>query len=138
MKESLRFLLSILLVTLLYSCVDRKQTLRNDAQEIMQELADKTQAIETIDDLLAVKGRLQQLFDELVDVIIKIRSHELHDCVNREATPQDSTLSNQLCQELNRILQIPGAQSIMEAVQRPSLEKLDAFEKKRAMRRQAV
>ena len=133
------FPLLLFLLILTTSCRQSDESYRLQGNEILQKLVEETEQIETLEELIHSCPHLKMLFDELVAVIIKLKSwqikHGAYESPNED--PEDHALRLKLCQELNRLFRIPGGRELIEKSQEKALEHLDAFEKKQARKQKS-
>jgi hypothetical protein len=88
--------------------------------------------IRSRDDLVEHAPRLQELFNSLVDVIIKAQEFkDKHPEESDLSINKESMESDQLRIELNRVLHMEGGREVIEKAQEAALNRLDAFEKAR-------
>ncbi len=120
---------------LFWSCHDPQRAHKETCAHVTKQLLEECSQIETFDDLLTVKGRLSELFDELVDAIIQARKWELAHPDSYMPSEEEIALSEELRKEMDRLYRIPGAQYIIERCEHKALEKLDAFERKQGKER---
>lgn len=132
------FQLAIFLV--LFSCGSRSaEDYREEGQKVIQKLVDELSKIESKADLLHSSGTLKSLFMKLTDIMIAARDHHENDSY-AEPLPfsaKDKELSERFRTELNRIYEMDGCKEVIEKCQEEALNKLDAFEKNLAFKRES-
>lgn len=100
---------------------------RDEGDSITKALITEFQHIRTKDELIDHSIRLRQLFDDLVDVMIRaaeFRKEHPHAFLSL----RESTLSDQLRTEMNRILSIEGTREFMEKIQETALSRLESYD----------
>lgn len=105
---------------------------QEEGEGVTRSLVQELQSIHTREDLLNSSASLQGLFDKLVDVMIAAQQYrDKHPQLDQNVVSKPNReLSDQLRIELNRLFQIEGGREIIEKYQDPSLQRLDAFERK--------
>jgi hypothetical protein len=136
MKKSFQFIIIFTLISLIANgCHSRSlKDFRQESEEITHSLIDQLHQIQNRDQLLASRVRLKRLFNELVNVMIASEEYRQTQ-FSKDIPPlsdNNHLLSDQLYQELNRIYAIDGCRQIIEKCQEEALNRLDAYEKKRA------
>ncbi len=103
---------------------------RAEGEGINRALVAELNQIHSRDDLLAHADKLKQLFNELVDVIIRAQAYkDKHPDDGLSDPPRkDHAISDQLRIELNRVLHMEGGREVIEKAQEEALNRLDAFE----------
>ena len=130
------FVFFVGLLALLFSC--SPQTLsdfKHEGEAISKLLVEELKQIRSRDDLVEHTPKLQQLFDSLVEVIIQAQEFKRkHPQVSLEnSSHKEQSVSDQLRIELNRVLHMEGGREVIEKAQEASLNRLDAYEKTRAL-----
>jgi hypothetical protein len=123
----------ILIITILASCQPSSEDdFKQETKAICEHIASNLSTVSSLEDLEKLKPSLKNSFEDLVDLLIQAKRFEIENGWNlssplssEQAHAQDTLLS-----ELNRVLQIDGAQDLIESIQRNSLERLDNFDKK--------
>lgn len=131
-RLSLLSLCSTFGIALFLSCSSPSpESFREEGNAITKTLIKELQQIHSRDELVQRTETLEELYHRLVEAMIAARKFQES---NPDARPfplsaSDRQLSDKLRNELARLYSIPGARKIIEASQRPSLNKLDVFEK---------
>ena len=130
------FFVSILigLITLLFSCSTQSLTdFRDEGEAVCRLLLSELKQIRSRDDLIVHAERLRELFDRLVDVIIRARVFkDTHPEASIDsAFFKEQVVSDQLRIELNRVLHMEGGREVLERAQESALNHLDAYERSR-------
>lgn len=97
--------------------------------EIQSQLIGELEGVHTLHDLFGKQEALSSLFDELARVAIEARRYQIRTHTSWEVPPDSSTKSQELEQQMERVLQIPGARAFLEKCQSRGFERIDAFEK---------
>ena len=95
---------------------------------IVNALIAELKQIRSRDDLLQHTSKLQQLFNALVDVMIRAREYKDHhpEAALESLRPKEQLAADQLRIELNRILNIEGGREVIEKAQEEALNHLEA------------
>lgn len=118
----------------LHGCSPRHlDDFREESKGTIHALVLELQQVRTRDDLQPHASRLEKLFDELAFTMIEAqRFKEAHPHAEASAAfKRDSTASDQLRVELNRVLNLEGGREVIEKAQEAALNRLDAFEQTR-------
>ncbi len=104
-----------------------------EGEGITRALVIELKQVRTRDDLLAHAAKLQQLFNALVDVIIRAQEFkDLHPNAQPSNTyVNEQIMGDQLRVELNRVLRMEGGREVIEKTQEEALNRLDTFEQSR-------
>lgn len=116
--------------TLFLSCSSRNlEDFRDEGEGITRALTAELKKIRSRDDLLVHAPKLKELFESLVDVIIKAEEYKnTHLEAELPLAPKkEQSASDQLRIELNRVLHIDGGREVIEKVQEEALNRLDRF-----------
>lgn len=89
----------------------------------MRSLVHDLRTIKTKQDLINISPKLEQRFNELVDVMLK--AEQLRAEMGNSFNNQDFALSDELRVELLRIYQLPDGRELIERSQSSSLKKLE-------------
>lgn len=126
-----RSFLILFTLFIISSCSARSlDDFREEGQAISHDITAELREVHNREDLVAIAPKLKRLFDDLVDTIIAAREYQQNNSVREEAV-QDSTVSDELRMELNRVYQIEGVRQLIEKAQEPALNRLDAFNKRK-------
>ena len=110
---------------------------KQEGQSVERALIKEMQKIHRREQLVAAQPKLSRLFEKLVKVMIEARqwqdNHPLAE--ERSLSKVDARLSAAVRAELVRLYQFEGGRELVERCQRKSLNRLDAFEQRRARRR---
>ena len=123
----------LVILSTFFSCSDQSLSyFRYEGEALTKQLIGELRQIRTRDDLVEHSLRLQELFNSLVDVII--RAQEFKDKHPEEQSDalsihKEATESDQLRIELNRVLHMEGGREVIEKAQEAALNRLDALEK---------
>ena len=131
LKKKIPFLL--LTAILLTSCQPNSEDdFKQETKSICNHISSKLSSVKNLDDLKKSKPSLKQSFDDLVELLIQAKRFEMENGWSRSSplTSEQAKAQDQLISELNRVLQIDGAQDLIEDIQREPLEKLDSFDQK--------
>jgi hypothetical protein len=103
-------------------------------------LIETMRSIDSREELAYAKPRLKKHFEKLVDLMIDAREfQEIHAQDPLEISyPSENKMSALLKEELQRIYTIEGGKEIIEHSQKEALVRLDAFERARTKKRQAL
>ena len=96
-------------------------------ESVCRALVEELQEIETRQDLLKRAPHLNQLFEELVDLMISARKAQAEEAFDPRS--EGSPIAEVLQAELKRIYQIEGGRELIEKAQKEPLLRLDAFER---------
>lgn len=123
----LRYLYISCLVFFLLGCSPSSlEEYHLEGEDLVCALANELQSIQTADDLSAKSSVLKKYFHNLVDLANQARAYQMQETTGSamaHANLSDAA-SLHLQQEMIRIYQIDGCQTIMESLQRDSLHKL--------------
>lgn len=105
---------------------------REEGEGVTRSLIQELQTIHTREQLLSSSGRLQRLFDNLVNVMMAAEEYcSGHPELEKgELMPHNHELSDQLRIELNRLYRLEGGRQFIEKCEENALHRLDAFKKK--------
>lgn len=123
-----------LILIIFCSCTEESLSLfRHEGEALSKELIAELKKIRVRDDLIEHAPRLKELFDSLVEIMIRAQKFkENHlESIEELAVHKEAAISDQLRIELNRILHMEGGREVIERVQESALNRLDAFEKGR-------
>ena len=98
-------------------------------EEVKQQLITELEGVDSLHDLFARQEELTALFDELARLATEARRYQLKTKESWEISPEASSSSQALAQEMRRVLELPGARAFLEKCQGKGLERLDAFER---------
>jgi hypothetical protein len=101
------------------------------ALQLIEELGD----VFDIDDLIDKQPHLRRIFNEQADLIIEARKWQINHKEVWSLDQKSSLLSQELEMEIKRVYAIPVARELLEEYQSSALERIDAFEKKQAMKK---
>lgn len=133
-RLSRSFLISLLVLLITVSCSSKSlDDFRQEGKAISENITSELRHVHTREDLVAIQMKLRRLFDELVDTIIEAKefqqTHPITELSEQELA--DTSVSDELRAEMNRVYQIEGVRQLVEKCQEPALNRLDAYEKKR-------
>lgn len=120
------------LLFLLFGCSPSSmEDFRDQGREQVHELLQEMRKIHTRQDLVLAQPRLKMHFEKLTQVMIEAREYkENHpEAVILEPAEVDVSLSQELEQEMHRLLYLEGGEEILEKAQEEALYRLDHFEK---------
>lgn len=123
-------LLSLVLIT---GCSpDSLDDYQKEGQAICRILSKELRTVQTRDDLLKSEVNLKKKFDDLVELIMQAKVHQMkHHDECSFAQEDQNPFSEELLYELKRIYaQIEGGREIVERAQKEALFRLDGFIKK--------
>jgi hypothetical protein len=112
----------LILLVLFCSCTTLPDFAR-DGERICRDLVQQLEKVETREDLIAIEGKLERLFGELVDVLVKAHYYQKEHL--EELPVVSNPYDEALFQELLRVYQIEGGREIIERAQREPLIRLD-------------
>jgi len=114
----------------LFSCTakDERYYVRR-GEEVQRQLIIELEGAHALHDLFARQDSLTLLFDELSKVAVEARAFQVRSKKTWEVPSDSHQLSQRLAQEIQRVLQIPGARAFLEKCQAKGFERIDAFEK---------
>jgi hypothetical protein len=126
-------LLTFFLPQLFTSCTQNSlDGYREEGQGIIRSIIEVLKPIHTREELVNSAPQLKRLFNNLTDILIL--AHEFRtkhpDAEVHGLTIDDHTLSDELRDELNRILRIDGGREILEKSQVEALNRLDTYHSK--------
>lgn len=122
-------LIWLILLFILFSCSTQSLAhFRFEGEAVSRQLINELKQIRTRDDLIEHSSRLQELFNRLVDVIIKAQEFKDKHPEEQIEPISEASLSDQLRIELNRVLHMEGGKEVIEKAQEEALNRLDAFE----------
>jgi hypothetical protein len=93
---------------------------------VKAELVQELESVSNLRDLFERQERLSVLFERLAS--LSIEAMKVPGSCSWSMSPEALESSRRLAQEFTRVLQIPGAQALLEHCQVEGLEKIDAFE----------
>ncbi len=128
-------LLSVLIFAVLSCSPNSLSDFKKEGEASMLAITKELNAIHTREQLIGISPRLKELFNDIVDTIIEAREYQNSNPTHpsSELSDKNSSLNDHLRAELNRIYQsIEGGREVIETCQKIALNKLDAFEQKRA------
>jgi hypothetical protein len=98
------------------------------------------QKIHTREELASSAPLLKKHFESLVDLMIRARTFQESHPEESLALPfaKQTTISDELEEELRRIYKIEGGREIVERAQQEALVHLDAFERNSAKKKQMI
>ncbi len=112
-----------------------------EAQAVCRVLTEQLRNVKNRDELMDAMSGLKKSFNRLVDVLIEARAYQTAhpELVWNSASMVQQDWSEALQGEMRRIYDIEGGKELIEEAQRPSLLRLDRFERdlidKRSIRR---
>lgn len=115
----------------------------NSSEEFQQEgearcrsLLIDLQKIENREQLLAAEAKLKKHFEAMIDLIIEARQFQQEQMEEGESDPvfRINAAEDDLQKELRRIYAIEGGRELVERSQQEALIRLDAYERKIAMK----
>ena len=106
---------------------------RKEGQVVTRELIAELKLIRSRDDLPVHAQHLQELFDRLVDIMIRAQQYKIDHPETAFSSNEAEELpdSDTLRSELNRILHMEGGAEVIEKAQEGALNRLDTFEQKK-------
>jgi hypothetical protein len=124
------FLLSLLMVPIVSCSSQSLEDFKKEGDAISRSLTAELKQIRSRDDLLVHSRKLQQLFNELVDVIIRAQEYKKKhpNAELEQGNKKEHLISDQLRFELNRVLNMEGGREVLEKAQGAALNRLDAYE----------
>ena len=124
----------LILALTLVACNPRSQEdFHLEGQAQCRALAEQLQSVNSREELIAHAPVLKKKFHRLTDLIIEARTAQVEGDFTHSGTevyPED--WSEALRVELRRIYAIEGGKELVEEAQRPSLLRLDQFEREMA------
>lgn len=127
MMKRKKLLPLILISHLTFLCACSSSSLedfREEGEIIKKNLIQEFKEVQTKEDLALHANKLETLFLELSDIMIRAQEFKkTHP--NERFAQKDSELTEQLREEMNRILSIDGTRDLIEKIQAPSLKKLE-------------
>jgi hypothetical protein len=115
-------------MALLFSCSNPSYNdLKREGEVITHLLTEELRQIHSRDDLVEHAPRLQELFNQLVDVIISVKEYKKKhsELIVESLSLNEQNQSDQLRIELNRLLRMEGGQEVLEKVQESALNRLE-------------
>ena len=112
-----------------------------ETQAVCRLLTEQLQTVKSRDDLMDKMPGLKKIFNRLVDILIEARTYQTEhpELVWNAAAVVQQDWSEALQGEMRRIYNLEGGKELIEEAQRPSLLRLDRFERdlidKRSIRR---
>lgn len=127
------FVASLSLIIFFSSCSSESLTdFHYEGEAVSRLLIAELQQIRSRDDLLVHAPRLQELFNQLVDLMIHAQEFkDTHPNASLDVVFKEHSESDRLRIELNRVLHMEGGKEVLEKAQESALNHLDIFEKKR-------
>ena len=101
------------------------------AEELKDQLCQELEQVHELNDVFDRQERLRVLFDQLARLAIEASRGEKTG--GATISPSASRSSRKLAREFVRVLQIPGAQAVLERCQVEGLERIDAYESKQRL-----
>ena len=114
-----KYLMISLFAFLLLSCEKNAKDYAQMGELIQKKMIEELQYIQTYQDLLDHKKKLEQLHQELVDCIETAHQNQI------ESIENESLTSNLLKEEMLRVLLIENAPNVFEEIQKDALYRLD-------------
>lgn len=133
-KSRLSRLFLFVFVSLFFVSCDSTslENFKEEGSSVSKSLTEELSKVHSRNDLITASSKLKSLFNNLVDLIIA--AYEFKDSYSENLTHsiEKNNYSELLYEELSRVAQIEGAPELLEKIQEESLNRLDAFEKRRA------
>lgn len=116
----------LLVVMLILSAChqDALDDYRDAAKPISFKLISTLQAIKTRDDLVKYEGALEHYFDQLAEVMIAAAEFKNRHPEFDADLGGDRSFSDELCIELNRILDMEGGEDVLKRSQEKAIKRL--------------
>lgn len=114
-----------------------------ETQAVCRILTEQLQTVKSRDELIDKMSGLKKNFNRLVDILIEARTYQTEhpELVWNAAAVVQQDWSEALQGEMRRIYNLEGGKELIEEAQRPSLLRLDRFERdlidKRSIRRKS-
>ena len=125
------------IILILTSCGPSSlEDFKEEGLSISKSMTEELHQIHSRDDLVASSPRLKKLFGDLVDLIIAAYEFkDSHPEYHLEGVEKLISNSQPLREEVSRIYRIEGARELLEKIQEESLNRLDAYERRRTKRK---
>jgi len=104
---------------------------QEEGLEIVRVLVHELHKIDNRQQLLESSLKLENLFNELVDLMIVAQEFQKHSPNQKETPYKTHLLSHRLRLELNRLYQIEGCRQLIEKYEEQALHRLDFYEKRK-------
>lgn len=131
--------LSLFLLGMLSGCSPSSlEDYRLEGEARCRTLLEELQKIHNREQLVKAAPHLKKYFNNLVTLMIHAREFQETHPDETPGLSTESNASSELEEELRRIYAIEGAREIIERAQQEALVRLDAFERARSKRRQAI
>ena len=103
-------------------------------------LVEELRKIDNREQLARAQPLLKKYFEDFVTLMIRAREfQEKHFDINNELSiASESSISSQLEEQLRRIYALEGGRELIERAQQEALVRLDAFERARTKKREAI
>ena len=135
------FSLALCLLFALSSCSPNSiEDFHQEGQTCSRALIRDLQKISTREELALAAPLVKKHFEALVDLMIRARTFQERHPEESFALPfaSQTTISDELEEELRRIYKIEGGREIIERTQQEALVQLDAFEKNSAKKKESI
>lgn len=139
MRFSFSFTLCLLFA--LSSCTPNSiEDFHHEGKSCSRALIDDLQKISTREELAFSAPLLKKHFEALVDLMIRARTFQENHPEESLALPfaSETTISDELEEELRRVYKIEGGREIIERTQQEALVQLDAFERNCIKKKQMI
>lgn len=125
---------SLFLLAVLFSCSSQSiDDFREEGEAVTNSLIQEFKKIHTRSELIDAKPKLQNLFNDLVGIMIAAQDFRTKhpEAEAPQISKQGQIYSDQLRAEMNRVYSsIEGSREIVEKYQEPALHRLDAYAKR--------
>lgn len=121
-------LLALIVHILLAACSSPSlDDFRGEGQTVNRALIAELQQVRSRDDLPLHAPRLDQLFYDLVDIMMRADDYKRHhpDAEASAISPKEQAVSDELRTELNRVLRMDGGREVIEKAQERAFSKLE-------------
>ena len=108
---------------------------QHEGESICRDITKELKKIQTHNEFVKAAPKLKLKFNKLIDLMIEARAfqQESDEAFNPMATASDA--SSLLLAELKRVYKLEAGRETIEKTQREALLRLDAFERKRKLKR---
>lgn len=112
----------------------------HEGQAYSRALIRDLQKVHTREELAQSASHLKKHFEKLVDLMIRARTFQEEHPEESLCVPfqSETTISDELEEELRRVYLIEGGRQIVERTQQEALVRLDAFERSCAKKKQVI
>lgn len=113
---------------------------RLEGESRCKVLVEELRKIDNREQLARAQPLLKKYFEDFVTLMIRAREfQEKHFDTNNELSiASESSISSQLEEQLRRIYALEGGRELIERAQQEALVRLDAFERARTKKREAI